>query len=285
MNQKISDILRKLEQDADGIYNGLMEVSGTQLEEIQLREEVASRQIDCPMDIISGSHSIPVMDHEVDRFLRKIPQGAIILDIGGCWGWHWRYVKKKRQDLQIIIVDFVRSNLTHAQKILAGMVGSQIYLLHADATKLPFILSDKFSGFDAVWTVQTFQHIPAFSNAVLEAHRVLKKGGLFINYSLNDQPPVRLIYKLLNRKYVVHGHVNGSFWLSRASNEQENYIAEVFNSAPVVRWSEILFSPEFRILFPGRSNSHLGIIDSYLSNNIGFLSWFARQKAFECVKN
>jgi hypothetical protein len=27
------------------------------------------------------------MDYEVDRYLTKIPQGGLILDIGGCWGW------------------------------------------------------------------------------------------------------------------------------------------------------------------------------------------------------
>jgi membrane-associated phospholipid phosphatase len=59
-------------------------------------------------------------------------------------------------------------------------VNKQIVLMHADATKLPFKINSKFKGFDGVWTVQTFQHIPNYEKAVREAYRVLKKKGVFI---------------------------------------------------------------------------------------------------------
>lgn len=106
-----------------------------------------------------------------------MPQGALILDVGGCWGWHWRRLSKTRPDVGVLIVDFVRANLVHAQNVLGELVGDQVALMHADATALPFIVDSRFKGFNGVWTVQTFQHIPAYDKAVAEAFRVLKGGG------------------------------------------------------------------------------------------------------------
>ena len=74
----------------------------------------------------------------------------------------------------MVIVDFVRSNLIHAKNVLGDLVGTNIAWLHADATKLPFSGENKF---DAVWTVQTFQHILDFEGAVREAYRLLRGGG------------------------------------------------------------------------------------------------------------
>ena len=82
-----------------------------------------------------------------------------------------------RPDVGVLIVDFVRSNLPHARNILGDLVGGQVALMHADATALPFAVDSSFQDFDGVWTVQTFQHIPAYDKAVVEAYRVLKGGG------------------------------------------------------------------------------------------------------------
>lgn len=70
--------------DADGIYGSLSGISQDQFTEIAPRERVAVARYDNYLDAISRSHSIMVMDREVDRFLAKIPQGGLILDIGGC---------------------------------------------------------------------------------------------------------------------------------------------------------------------------------------------------------
>ena len=156
--------------------------------------------------------------------------------------------------------------------------------MHADATALPIKLDDGFRGFDGVWTVQTFQHIPSFEKAVAEAYRVLKSGGLFANYSLNVQPHVRWLCHLFGRAYVIEGSVDGAFWLARASADQKRTIETVFGSAVSERWSEILFSPELRFSAPGKEGNSLGRLDALLSNNIGFLGWFARQRSFHCEK-
>ena len=270
--------------DSDAIYSGMVGARTGQSAEIELRERVAAEHYDDYLDAISKSHSISVMDHEVDRFLAKMPQGALILDVGGCWGWHWRRLAQTRPDVGVLIVDFVRSNLPHARNVLGDLVGRQVALMHADATALPFVVDENFAGFDGVWTVQTFQHIPDFDKAVSESHRVLKLGGLFANYSLNVQPPIRWLRRLLGRGYLTEGWVDGAFWLARASHEQKKSVETIFGCAVSERWSEILYSPELRFTVPGRSRSLLGELDALLSNSGGFLGWLARQRSYHCEK-
>lgn len=285
MTPQLQSILGPRLADTDGIYSGMGTLVSAQAEEIGLREKVAARHYDDYLAAISLSHSIPVMDHEVDLFLEKMPQGALILDIGGCWGWHWRRIARTRPDVAVLIVDFVRSNLPHARNLLGDLVGHQVALMHADATALPFVVDASFPGFDGVWTVQTFQHIPDFEQAVSEAHRVMKPGGRFVNYSLNVQPPVRWARWLLGRSYLTKGWIDGSFWLARASDEQVQCVEKVFGCPVTNRWSEILYSPELRLPSAGRHGSVFGKLDALLSNNAGVLGWLARQRSFHCEKS
>lgn len=284
MNTSLNNLLRLRETDADNIYLGMADAVTEQTAEVELRERVAAEYYENYLEAVSLSHSIPVMDSEVERFLAKMPKGALILDVGGCWGWHWRHLARNRPDVSVLIIDFVRSNLPHARNVLGDLVGKQVALMHADATALPFALDANFSGFDGVWTVQTFQHIPDFEKAVFEAHRVLKTGGLFVSYSLNVQPPIRWLHRLFGRSYLTKGWIEGVFWLARASEEQKKCIETIFRSAVIQRWSEILYSPELRVTFPGRLGSTLGKLDVLLSNNTGVLGWFARQRSFQCYK-
>jgi ubiquinone/menaquinone biosynthesis C-methylase UbiE len=284
MIPQLQNLLKSNSAGADGIYSNLSGLSTEQSDEIKLRERVAAEHYDNYLDAISHSHSISVMDREVDRFLAKMPQGALILDIGGCWGWHWRRLAKTRPDVGVLIIDFVRSNLTHAQNVLGELVGHQVALMHADATALPFSVDASFSGFDGIWTVQTFQHIPSFDKATAEAYRVLKRAGVFANYSLNIQPPIRWLCRLIGRGYITEGRIEEVFWLARASKKQKRCIETVFGSKVLERWSEILYSPELHFPVPGREGSLLGKFDALLSNNVGFLGWFARQRSFHCEK-
>ena len=73
----------------------------------------------------------------------------------------------------MVIVDFVKQNLIHAQNILGPVINKSIHLVHGDATKLPF----PDSSFDLYWSVQTLQHIPNFRKAIDESRRVLRWGG------------------------------------------------------------------------------------------------------------
>ncbi|MDO8291950.1 MAG: class I SAM-dependent methyltransferase [Gallionella sp.] len=285
MNPKLQKLLQSQSADTDGIYSSRAGFSADQSAEIELRERVAAEHCDNFLDAISRNHSIPVMDYEVDRFLAKLPQGALILDIGGCWGWHWRHLAQKRPDVGVLIIDFVRSNLTHAQNVLGSLVGNQIALMHADATALPFAVDDGFQGFDGIWTVQTLQHVPDFAQAVQEAHRVLRSGGLFVNYSLHITPLHRVIYGLLGKQYHIRGVVMGAFYLARASDTQCAEVSRIFGGARVAnRYTECLFHPQFGLGFTGKKDSLLGRIDARLAAAPWFARWVARQRSFEVSK-
>lgn len=125
MHTQLQNSLQSQRPDADCIYGSLTGISQDQSVEIALRERVAASHYENYLKSISTSHSITVMDHEVDRFLAKIPHDGLILDIGGCWGWHWRRLAQARPDVGVLIIDFVRSNLLHAQNVLEGLVGHQ----------------------------------------------------------------------------------------------------------------------------------------------------------------
>ena len=89
----------------EGIYSYEFDV-GDQAEELLLRQEIANISKDY-LNIISRSHSIPVMDREVRLFLDYLPLNAIILDVGGGWGWHFRNLSMLRPDITLIILDAV----------------------------------------------------------------------------------------------------------------------------------------------------------------------------------
>ena len=63
----------------EGIYSYEFDV-GDQAEELLLRQEIANISKDY-LNIISRSHSIPVMDREVRLFLDYLPLNAIILEL------------------------------------------------------------------------------------------------------------------------------------------------------------------------------------------------------------
>lgn len=276
----VDHILSHLRLGDDGIYS--YDFTNTeQNAEITLRESVASHAYHDYLYEIAKHHSVPVMDREVRLFLSAIPTNGIIVDVGGCWGWHWRHVGTIRPDVIVIVVDFIRTNLIHAKNVLGEQINKDIFLVHGDATSL--IFDD--NTFDGWWSVQTLQHIPDFRRAVVEAWRVLKPGGIFANYSLNSQALVKLIYKLLGRRYHVAGCLPGSFYLTRASHEQVRQIEQIFSNSCRRRYSEVIFSPELTIRFPGKEGSIIGWFDSFLSSYTPICSWIARQQSFHTFKS
>ena len=168
MPAKIDRILSGLTLDEDGIRCSTFENTSQQLE-IELREAVANKKYNNYLEEIANHHSVEVMDYEVRRILRQVPIDGVIIDVGGCWGWHWRKLSQLRPDVQLVIVDFVKANLQHAHSILGETVCKSIHLVHGDATQLPF----PDSSFDTYWSVQTLQHIPNFRKCIKEAWRVL----------------------------------------------------------------------------------------------------------------
>ncbi|HIA14680.1 MAG TPA: class I SAM-dependent methyltransferase, partial [Nitrospirales bacterium] len=193
---------------------------------------------------------------------------------------NWRRISNARPDITVFIIDFVRSNFIHAKNILGCQINNQIFLVHGDATSLVF----EENTFDGWWSVQALQHIPNFKKAVSEAWRVLKPGGIFANYSLNNQALIKLVYKMKGRQYHAKGQVPGSFYLARASYEELKQVEDIFSNRCKRRYSEVIFSPELKIKFPGNEKSIVGRIDSYMSSGMPIFSWVARQQSFHTFK-
>ncbi len=271
--------------DLDGIYiANEFKFSSEQTLEKNIRESVSEINNLDYLSKISMSHSIPVMDKEVQIFLEDLPENALIIDLGGCWGWHWRHLDLLRPDVEVLIIDFVKSNLNHAKVILKPLLGKQVYLMHADATFLPFgVGGENNFKFDAIWSVQVFQHIPNYEKACLEAHRVLKIGGKFISYSLHITPVNLFIYRLIGKKYFIKGIFNDQFYLERANDKQRDIVKRIFGNVND-RFTECLFHPDLKIRFTGKENNIIGLIDSYFSNFKFIGKYIARQRSFFAVK-
>lgn len=268
-----------LQQGSDGIY-GCAPKNPLQAGEAAFRETIA--KLPATIDIlreIGNHHSIQVMDREVKRFTHQLPLNARIVDVGGCWGWHWRNLSRFRPDIQVFIVDFVRSNLLHARNVLEPQIDKSIFLVHGDAIALEF----PDDSFDGCWSVQTLQHIPNINEALKEARRILKVGGQFAGYSLNVQPLFRVLSRLARKPYVTEGQFGEHLFLRRASKADLHVISACFNAPVSRRFSEFLFQPNLRTTFTGREHSVLGKLDSLLSSSNPLLGSFARQQSFHCT--
>ncbi len=263
----------------DGIYGNQIEY-GDQLLEVETRKKNNTQIKTSILIEISKHHSIPVMDMEIEKFLKDIPLNGYILDVGGCWGWHWRNLRKTRPDIKVIIVDFIRSNLTIAKKLLGESINKNIFLVHANAIKLPF----KNSSFDGLWSVQTTQHIPQIDIAYQEFYRVIKVDGFLADYNLNHSNLQMFIHKLLGKSYIDEGQLENYFFLRRSKNSSKSLLFKIFKQEVFTRYTEIIFSPEYKLPLGGKDSSLLGKIDSFLSEFGYFLRLFARQRSFHVKK-
>lgn len=270
-------LLSTLKQNRDGIYTYDFEVE-SQVDELDVRLAVAKSSQDYFLQI-SQSHSIPVMDREIEIFLKKIPHNGVVLDVGGGWGWHFRHCLDLRPDISVIILDMLIENLHIAKTLLKNKM-KNVYLVHGTATDLPFP-SNSISGF---WSVQALQHVPEFDKAVIEAYRVLKVGGIFANYSLQPNTVAEKIRKLVGLNSGRSEESGPKFFLSKASFEQTEFIEKTFAGLSQTRFTEVLFEPTLKLTFPGKEGSLLGYIDSRLSSERSYLSKFARQKSTHIEK-
>jgi ubiquinone/menaquinone biosynthesis C-methylase UbiE len=276
MNHLVANMLL----DSDGIW-GVVADYGNQKDEKELRQSVANKVYGNYLSQISLHHSIPVMDSEVKKFLTGIPKNGVVLDIGGCWGWHWRNISRLRPDITVVIVDLVRENLLHAKQNLKEIIpNNKILLVHGNACSLEFANET----FDGIWSVQTTQHIPNFEVACMEVFRVLKPGGIYWDYGLNNALLVRLVYKFFRKTYHLNGVVDGSFFLRRVNGEVINSVEEIFHAEPTIRYSEVLFKPDFGVPIGGKDGSIIGRLDSLLSSGLGVWGLLARQCSFHAQK-
>ena len=89
---------------------------------------------------------------------------------------------------------------------------------------------------------------------------------------------------MLGKEYQVKGNFSG-YYLEKASQEQKNVVSEMFEQRIKTRYSEIIFKPDLKVTFAGKEKSIFGALDSYLSNNVGFLSSVARQCSYHAYKS
>tara|TARA_B100000315_G_scaffold252380_1_gene289045 strand:+ start:1389 stop:2237 length:849 start_codon:yes stop_codon:yes gene_type:complete len=279
MNKQLKNIISELKYDNDKIFSSSFE-NLDQSEEINLREKNAKKRQSMNFhDFIPKHHSIPVMRNEVRRALSMVEPNSIILDVGGGIGWHWYQLGTFRPDISVIILDFSLGNLARAKNLHKEIINSQIFLVHGDATQLPF----PENSFDLYWSVQALQHIPNFNKAVHEAKRVLKPEGVFMNYSVNRVGLFEIVYKIFKKKYHIKGKVPGFIYLERGSNNQRKKIERIFKEKVKSRFTEVLYHPQLN-LWTGNEGNYIGVIDASLGSSLPILKFIANQRSFEVKK-
>ena len=89
----------------------------------------------------------------------------------------------------------------------------------------------------------------------------------------------------MGKHYHITGQIPGTFYLSRASDEQLKTVEEIFSNDVQQRFTEILFHPDFKITSPGKENSIFGEFDAlFFSSNSRVFSSIARQQSFHTCK-
>lgn len=267
-------LLKKYQCDKSKKVFGKNQESLFQKKEFILRKKIAKKKYENFLEEIALHHSINVMDREVKKFLKLLPKNSIVCDIGGSWGWHWRNIDKDRPDIKVIIVDFIFENLLIAKKILKNKINKQIFLINDDCCK--FNIKNNF--FNAVWSVQTLQHIPTYVHVYKKIYNQLKPGGYFYNCNLNINYMINLIYWTLNKKYLIKGF-NNNYYLEKSNKVQKKYLEMIFKNKVTTIYSELLFHPDLK-LFTGSKNNFIGKIDSLLTGNSIIKKIFARQETF-----
>ena len=275
----IPEVLKKLKLDDNDIYIHDF-INNLQKDEIKFRKINTNIKINNYLSEIALHHSIPVMDRMINKILKNLPKNSFILDIGGSWGWHWRNVNLIRPDIKIIIIDFVYENLLVAKNNLTKFINKNIFLVHCDATNLPF----DNEIFDLCWSVQVFEFIPNINDAIKEAERVMKKNSLFYCIGQYKTPFVQLIYYLFKKKYHSKGLNQNNITINKFDIKSADLFKNIFDSNIIIEFSEFFFHPNLQIK-NANERSLLAKIDSFLTGKNKLLSYFARQISFKIKKN
>lgn len=164
------------------------------------------------------------------------------------------------------------------------MVGTQVILVRADATSLPFkgALNPKIE-LDRVFTAQSFHHIPNFYIACKEGYRFFKVSGLFVNYSFSINSLIKFIYQCLGKDYQINCLAKNRFHLARANNAQCRIISEIFGGDVTGRYTECLLHPDFKLTFSVHTSSWVSRLDVLLPQLV-ISKLMSRQHSFEVNK-
>jgi ubiquinone/menaquinone biosynthesis C-methylase UbiE len=269
----ITNFLKKNYKLENSIYTKKFNSVG-QNKEFKLRTNVGLRNYKNYFYEISKYHSIEVMDREIIKFTKKLKKNSIVLDLGCGWCWHWRNINKIRPDIKIVAIDFVKENFEHAKNILTKNSLRQFYFINDNIYNIKF----NKNLFDAIWTVQTLQHIPNLNNILKKVYIALKPRGIIYNYTLNNSIFVKI------KNFIFRNQdIKNYYYLNRNLDRNKYLFAKIFNNKVFVEFNEILFHPELNLFF-GKKNSFFSKLDAKLSGYSLLKSYFARQVLIKVMK-
>lgn len=115
------------------------------------------------------------------------PTGGRILDVGCADGTFTKIILDKSGADKIVGIDVLRSSVDFARKKFAR--NKKISFRVADAHELPF----PAGSFDAVFCLETLEHVVDPAKVLKEIGRVLKKGG----YAVVLVPSENLLFRII----------------------------------------------------------------------------------------
>jgi len=202
----------------------------------RMAEECASRDTAALLDLVARHHCREIMRARARRFHALLGKGDWLLDVGIRFGWHWLEVDGAST---ILGIDISLGNLRLASRLLERR--ADVALVLADAAALP--LRDRCIA--GLWSVQTFQHLPApvLASALAEMDRVLRDEFRIEVYNLNPSLGHRIGEGL--RRMLGRGRRQFSMnWLSAAQWEQAWRRVRGGTAAVERGYSELFFHPE-----------------------------------------
>jgi SAM-dependent methyltransferase len=123
--------------------------------------------------------------------LRGVDLSGEVLEIGSGAGANAAELLRRYPRLQLTATDLDAAMVAAARRRLARF-GPRATVTEADATGLPF----DNGRFDAVVSLIMLHHVIAWEDAMTEAARVLRPGGVLVGYDLMHTGPARLLHRL-----------------------------------------------------------------------------------------
>lgn len=120
-----------------------------------------------------------------------------VLEIGGGSGAMADGVAQLFPDVHLTVTDIDDAMVASARHRLAHR--GNVTVQRADVTSLPF--GD--ASFDAVTSYLMLHHVIAWRDALVEAARVLRPGGVLLGYDLTNTRSGRLIHRLDGSPYLL----------------------------------------------------------------------------------
>lgn len=114
-----------------------------------------------------------------------------VLEIGGGSGAMAAALLARYPSVRLTVTDVDPAMVEMARRRIAS-AGERAQAVEADATDLPF----DDASFDVVCSWLMLHHTVQWEQAVTEATRVLRPGGVFLGYDLADTPAARLVHRL-----------------------------------------------------------------------------------------